>query len=421
MLNAQQVWINAAWLDANTQAPASLTLGESVTDGSVTKTYGTDALSTVNEGVAGVAAGGSIHIDPGTYVADVDISKDLSINSVGAGPVNLEAQSTAAVTVESGCTVSLSGISIRNSPIGVRVNGGMVTISSTTISGNTIGVSAVGGSAVVTESQIFANTTGLRFAGGASGSIAGNSFADGMSPNNETDLQLAPSAGAVTIGGGNAFAGATTIDNQTARLVDATAANSFAGVNLAELDPTTTSGLPGLFAIESTIRDGLDDSGQGLVRIKAGDLFIAASSEAEAAGSLPRAIGLAASGDTVFVQAGTYLANANFIDGSAGLVAGLDIDKPLSLIGPNADFDPQTNTTPAHPQAIILPAVSDPDPATTSAESIVNVRANSVTIRGLTIDGDNPALAADSRTVIYHNAAIDAFDGISCCAGVGDL
>lgn len=421
LLTAQQVWVNGAWLDANTNAPASLTPGESVTDGTVTKTYGTDAFSTVPAGVAAVAAGGSVHIDPGTYVADVDVSQNLSIDSIGAAPAILQAQSTAAVTVESGATVSITGLTISNSLIGIRVNGGAVTIAGATISGNTIGLSATSGSAAVSGSQIYANSTGLRFAGGATGSINGNSFAGGASPNNSTDLLLAASAGSVTIGAGNSFAGTTTIDNQTSHTIDATAANSFAGVNLADLDPSSAAGLAGLYSIEDHVTDGLDHNGVGLVRLKASDLFVAASSEAAAAGGLRRAVSLAAAGDSVFVQAGTYLANANHIDAGAGLVAGLNIDKPLSLIGPNADFDPQASTTPSQPQAIILPAVSDPDPGTTSAMSIVNVQASNVTICGLTIDGDNPALAGDPNTVVYHSAAIDAFDGISCYAGVGNL
>ena len=421
LLTAQQVWVNGAWLDANTNTPASLTPGESVTDGTVTKTYGTDAFSTVPAGVAAVAIDGFVHIDPGTYLADVDISKDLSIDSIGAGPAILQSQSTAAITVEPGCTVSLTGLTISNSLIGMRINGGAVTIAGATISGNTIGLSATGGSAAVSGSQIFANTTGIRFAGGATGSISGNGFAGGALPNNSTDLLLAPSAGAVTIDAGNAFAGTTTIDNQTSHTIDATAANSFAGVNLADLDPASAAGLAGLYAIEDHLSDGLDRSGVGLVQLKAGDLFVAATSEAAAAGCLPRAVDLAGARDSVFVQAGTYLANANYIDAGSGLVAGLNIDKPLSLIGPNAGFDAQASTTPSQPQAIILPAVSDPDPGTTSVVSIINVRANTVTIRGLTIDGDNPMLAGDPHTVVYHGAAIDAFDGISCYAGVGNL
>src|SRR5438309_2355980 len=110
------VWVDGAWLDAGTLGPAALTSGEQVTDGAVTKTYGTDAFSTVQDGVAAVAAGGAVHVDPGVYSENVTVGKNLSIETAGNGAAALQSQSAgAALTVQSGCSVSIIGLTLRDS------------------------------------------------------------------------------------------------------------------------------------------------------------------------------------------------------------------------------------------------------------------------------------------------------------------
>ena len=85
------------------------------------------------------------------------------------------------------------------------------------------------------------------------------------------------------------------------------------------------------------------------MRIAAGYDFVAHSSETAAAGAIQRGVNAAntdeavvpADGDTVEVQAGTYVANGYYTDAAAGVVSELNIDKPLTLLGPNATFRPE--------------------------------------------------------------------------------
>jgi len=79
------------------------------------------------------------------------------------------------------------------------------------------------------------------------------------------------------------------------RSVDLTQGNSFDGVAIAG------ASLADLFAIEDRIDHGVDAAGNGLVTLKAGNLFVTPT-----AGNLSRAVGLASAGNTVNVAAGSY-------------------------------------------------------------------------------------------------------------------
>ncbi len=99
-------------------------------------------------------------------------------------------------------------------------------------------------------------------------------------------------------------------------------------------------------------------------------------------------------GHTLEVSAGTYIENVH-------------INKSVTLSGEGADV-----TT-------VFPAVSNPNPAScgssslcgsaTAASNIFLVEANSVTIHGFTLDGDNPSL---SSSVTCGEVDIDARNGI---------
>jgi nitrous oxidase accessory protein NosD len=100
------------------------------------------------------------------------------------------------------------------------------------------------------------------------------------------------------------------------------------------------------------------------------------------------AIGLAAAGDTIDVRPGTYAEN-------------VVVDRSLTLRG--------------HGDAsVILPAVSGPTCADGSslcpgASTLVLVQADDVTITGLRLQGDNPALTSG---VVVDGADVDARNGI---------
>jgi hypothetical protein len=170
------------------------------------------------------------------------------------------------------------------------------------------------------------------------------------------------------------------------------------------------------FAIENKVTDALSDETLGFVRIKPSSVFVTTKT-----GSIQRGIDAASSGDTVNVDSGVYVANGNFANPAAGVVDEINIDKPLTLLGPNADFDPLRSTTPAHPQAVIEPGASDPNPNDATAVNIIGVNASNVTIQGFTINGDNPSLVRDSHTVTYNGVPIAASEGVSSYMDVSNI
>jgi hypothetical protein len=189
-----------------------------------------------------------------------------------------------------------------------------------------------------------------------------------------------------------------------------------------------------LFAIEDTVIDAIDVSGFGLVRLKAGQVYVAHSSELANAGAVQRGIDAALAGDIVNLQAGTYVANGSYTlsgptVGAAGKeVAELNINKPLTLLGPNPTYDPSSGLAPANDQAIIIPGASDPNPNDPNAVIVLLISSSNVTVQGITVDGSNLNLAHYSDpgthsyvTAINSAAPIDAAELIASYAKVGNV
>lgn len=99
-------------------------------------------------------------------------------------------------------------------------------------------------------------------------------------------------------------------------------------------------------------------------------------------------------GHTLIVNPGTYVEN-------------LLINKELTLLGPNANIDPCNDLR--APEAVIVPAIADFNGI--SAYSIIDVQASNVTIKGFTIDGDNPAINTGYSST--NGADIDIAVGIT--------
>src|SRR5262249_51277177 len=106
-----------------------------------------------------------------------------------------------------------------------------------------------------------------------------------------------------------------------------------------------------------------------------------------------RGIDASSDGDTVNVEAGTYVVD------SAQNPGGIIIDKQITLKGANAGIDGNSNSRGA--ETTFVPSVSNNDISTGTI--VVYVAADNVTIDGLTVDGNNTGIGG----------AIDASDGIA--------
>jgi MBG domain (YGX type)/Cadherin domain len=106
-------------------------------------------------------------------------------------------------------------------------------------------------------------------------------------------------------------------------------------------------------------------------------------------------------GGTVRVYAGTYAED-------------LQIDKSISLLGPNDTINPNTGSRVA--EAVLHPATSNPNPSVCTVMAYLT--ANNITIKGLSFDGDNPALTSG---IMIGSADVDACEIIASYAGIGNV
>jgi len=138
--------------------------------------------------------------------------------------------------------------------------------------------------------------------------------------------------------------------------------------------------------------------------------------------SIQRAINAAAPGDTILIAKGIYTEN-------------VVVPKPLTMLGVvnrgehwGWREDGERDGSGEEEAPIVRPAVSNPNPCTGGsslcgglASNIILVQANNVTIRGLTLDGNNPRLTSgivrggsdlDARNGIVTNHALGTFENL---------
>ncbi len=187
------VYVNSAWAgDPN---------GTIVTVGGNTYTIGTNAFPTIQDGVNGVAAGGTVNVLAGTYSEQVAIGQSLTLAGAGASSTTLSfptetsgptpppnptgAQITilggpsVSVTVSgltlaglpsvtgiadgAGAVLAMSGVAISGDDVGLSVGGGSTaTVTGSSITGDSIGIwDANAGTATVTQSAVTGDGTGI--------------------------------------------------------------------------------------------------------------------------------------------------------------------------------------------------------------------------------------------------------------------
>ena len=205
--------------------------------------------------------------------------------------------------------VTIGGTTIIDPLYGILVDGGHASVDGITVSGNVNGIYVENnGTASIANSHILNNSAGVLFTTGGGGSLSGDTFQNGALDGtaNLFDLFLDGTAGAVTDLGGNAFyATGDYILDASSQNVNATG-DSFNGFTPAT-DATPASNLGTYYGIENRISDYLDQPSSGYVKVKAGYDFLAHSSETTTAGAMQRLVNASTSGDTAYVQGGTYI------------------------------------------------------------------------------------------------------------------
>ena len=297
-----------------------------------------------NGSISGVTGQGVLVVNHdatwGAGDSQVTVDHEAISTSPGGTGIMVSADSlypnTAHVTVQNG-TISATGLSA----VGVYVSGAQasVTMTGVTVDDPVTGVLVDGGSATISGGTIENNDTGIDVENGGLASISGVTFAG-----NTTDLVIGLSA-VISALSNNSFTASTTyIDNQSPSYLDTTDGNSFGGFNTGTGDPSVD--LATYYAVEDKVLDGIDYANRGLVRLKSDYVFVTSLSEATTAGAIQRAVDLASDYDTIDVDYGTYTGTTAVP--ADGVVAAVLVDKPLTLIGPNASYNPLSNLAPAN-------------------------------------------------------------------------
>ena len=282
------------------------------------------AASITGNTIMSAAGGTGILVSGAGASATIGDSTTGDSNTISGGATGI------LVSANASATISGNTGSIHANTVGIEISGGSATISGNHIYDNTTGILVTGGgSAAISSNSVYDNGTGIEFTAGGGGALSGNNFAFGSgSPatDNGTDLLIASTAGTVTIGDGNAFAGTTdyiqNLSSQNFNLSGYTT-TTFSGFNAATT-AVSSGNLASFYGVENEIVDALDNASYGYVKIAGGYDFVAQESELPAdggtAGAIQRAINVATSGDIVEVQAGTY-------------AGGIQVSKAVTLLG----------------------------------------------------------------------------------------
>ncbi len=168
------VYVNPAWT-------GDTKLTQVIENGN-TLTIGVNAFATIQAGVDGAAAGGTVIVEPGTYSEQVTIGESLTISGAGASTTILTAPSGATgggqITVSGGPTVSvtISGLSFSGSSLltGIADNDeGTLTATAVAISGDDIGIAVENlSTATITGSSITGDNTGMWVANAGTATVS---------------------------------------------------------------------------------------------------------------------------------------------------------------------------------------------------------------------------------------------------------
>ncbi len=252
----------------------------------------------------------------GIDVRGANITVDINNNQItGAGATPLIAQNGIVLLDGAGGSISNNDVSSHRYTGAGTVSTGMLlwnapsgtTISNNTISSNDVSLTIEQSSIVgVTSNSITASDIGVRVSGAAQATLTGNNF--NAAGDNKTDVRINSTAGTVTLGAGNQFAGDDLfIDLRSTQNIDL-ASLGYDAANYEGLNPASVADA---FGIEDKMNHRLDvgNTSAGLIRVVNGQLFVTTPGSGVTNESIQNAVDAATAGETVHVQAGTYVEN----------------------------------------------------------------------------------------------------------------
>lgn len=342
----------------------SLPDGTSVSYMGETYVVGSNAFDTIGEGISAANANGNVYIASGAYTQSLTINKSLNLFGESADVVTIDSSLYGAYTVTtSAASIRLDGLRIQNTGVGavgaVIVNSGQTDIVGSILSSPQIGVQV--GSAHLAIEDSVVETTGAGIAG-VLVSATGSADIHGSDLSSQTGLAIVNDSASAVDASGNWW-GTTdeaTIASSVVGLVD------YTPYLASGTDQETLSGFQGDFSTLYVTDEGQQIGSDGRIQ-EAVDLV---------------------SGSTIYVNAGSYTGT-------------VDIAKDnLTLLGANAGIDPNTGTRGA--ESILY----------TDDTYGIYITGGHVTIDGLVIDGDNPAMDDGDPLTDVNGADIDSSYGI---------
>jgi parallel beta-helix repeat protein len=429
------VWVDDDW--------AGLANGTLVSAGGGDHMIGADAFAVIQDGVSAVATSGRVNVLAGSYVAEVNVPRAMTIHGAGMDLVSLVGRWNAGgattlniaasnVTVE-GMTITRNGNDAASWATNVKQQGirfaqgiSGSTLRECRVTGNRNGIylNTARGNAILDNVVTF-NRTGIHLVNDVTGLVVvGNEITDnwtvGLLLNTVTPSETsATTALSVTDNriDGNWYSQVECRWTLSTAILDVTM-NYLGGSDLTVR--STNAGEPG-YAAQIPVAyggtavppgnaasvggvtsnridyspwlDGPTDLSPGLPGFEGDTSFLdvaTASPKVTSVGQVRDGIDRVQAGGTVRMTDGTY-------------VEEVVVDRSITLTGQS-----QGGT-------ILLPATSAPNPCSDQslcpgATTVVLVRADDVTISNLTIDGNNPSLTSG---VVRDTADLDARNGIA--------
>ncbi|HEV8606849.1 MAG TPA: right-handed parallel beta-helix repeat-containing protein [Tepidisphaeraceae bacterium] len=196
--------------------------------------------------------------------------------------------------------------------LGSSLRGDGTFVAGHAIAGHTVGLRSSASNVSITTTSILRSTSGILIDGGANVAINNDDFDNGSdAAANQTDLMITAAAGSISSLSGNEFRGKPSgkyIVSLRSQEINGTT-SKFKGKLGSAMSSTE------LNAAEDRINHGLDAGFAGLIRIKAGNVYVTNGS-----GSIQRGVDVASAGDTVNVKAGTFTEQ-------------ISIDKSVTVMG----------------------------------------------------------------------------------------